>query len=182
MAGNHSDLIRRYLEDMITVEKSFETQLREFSSAGDDDDVKQTFADHAEETRTQYERLGAALQRLGGNAGKGKTLLARAFALTPKSPQIPHIEEERIVQNLVVAYTVEAAECGLYEGLATIAEAGGERETAALARAIQAEEKRAAETIWRFIPTRSIIAYNMLTAGEIDPAVETKVGEASWIA
>lgn len=58
----HADLIRRYLEDAIAAERSFETQLRNFASDGDDDEVKETFAAHAEETRIQHELLAARLE------------------------------------------------------------------------------------------------------------------------
>ena len=182
MAGNYLDLVRRYVEDAIAAEKSFEAQLRGFATDGDDDEVKAAFAAHAEETRIQHERLAARLIELGGNTSTAKSILAHVLAQAPKAAQAGHIQEERTVQNLIMAYSVEASECSMYEALAALAAAAGDVTTAALAREIQQEEKRTAEKLYHFIPTRSIIAYNMLTTGEVDPAVETKVGEHSWIA
>jgi ferritin-like metal-binding protein YciE len=90
--------------------------------------------------------------------------------------EIGHTPEEQLVQNLITAYCVETGECAMYEALAVSARTAGDSETEALAREIQAEEVRAAEKIFRFLPSRSKIAFNVLTAGELDPAVETKVG------
>jgi ferritin-like metal-binding protein YciE len=58
MAENDAvDVIRRYLEDAIAAEKSFETQLRGFSREGDNPMVQRLFAEHADETKFQYELL-----------------------------------------------------------------------------------------------------------------------------
>jgi hypothetical protein len=52
--------------------------------------------------------------------------------------------------------------------------AAGDPETERLAREIQSEERQAAELIFRFIPSRSKIAFNLVTPHEIDPAIDTK--------
>ena len=169
-----------YLDSIVAAERAFESQLRAFAIEGDDNEVQAMFAEHAEETRLQHERLAARLQELGGASSAGKSALAYIFGLAPRAAQLARIEEERTVQNLIVGYTIETSECAMYEALLTVAGAAGDAHTSSLARQIQSEEARAAEKMWHFIRTRSIIAYNMLTISEIDPAVETKVGEASW--
>jgi rubrerythrin len=93
---------------------------------------------------------------------------------TPKFAQAGRIPEERLVQNLLTAFTAAKSECAMYEVLANVARTDGDSATEALAREIQAEEQRAAEKFFHFLPTRSKIAFNMLTANEIDPSVETK--------
>ncbi len=180
MSAKSLNLIRTYLEDLIAAEASFESQLRTFGTNGDDQEVQAVFAAHAEQTRSQQDRLTTRLHELGGEPSTGKSMVAHLFALAPRTAQIAHLPEERAVQDLIVGYTVETSECAMYEGLATVAAATGDDTTARLAREIQSEEAHAAEKMWHFIRTRSIIAYNMLTIAEIDPAVETKVGEASW--
>jgi ferritin-like metal-binding protein YciE len=76
-----------------------------------------------------------------------------------------------------MAFTVENSEYAMYEALAAAAEAAGDTTTETLAREIQAEEKQTAEKIWRFIPSRAKIAFNLLTAAETDPAVNTKAAD-----
>ena len=66
MAETSSEVLKRYLQDAIAAEKSFETQLRGFSREGDDSEAKAAFAQHAAETRSQHERLTARLEALGG--------------------------------------------------------------------------------------------------------------------
>jgi ferritin-like metal-binding protein YciE len=174
MAESSSAAIRRYLEEAIAAEASFEGQLRAFSEEGDDDEVRATFAQHADETRHHHERLSARLEQMGGSSAVSKSALANVFSAVPKLTLAPHRPEERTAQNLIVGFAVEASECALYEVVASIAKSAGDTLTEFLAREIQAEERRTAERIWHFIPSRAKIAFNMLTVGEVDPSVETK--------
>ncbi len=171
-----SELISQYLIDALAAEKAFEERLRSFAQEGDDDEVQLTFAEHAEETRLQLDRLTNRLASLGAAKSSAKSGLASFLTLAPAIAQSGHIVEERLVQNLITAFCVETGECAMYEALALAAHAAGDRETEALAREIQAEERRAADRIFHFLPSRSKIAFNVLTADEIDPAVETRAG------
>jgi ferritin-like metal-binding protein YciE len=154
-----ADVIKRYLQDAIAAERSFETQLQGFAKEGDDEAAKTAFHQHAIETRQQYERLTARLEALGGSTSAAKSFLAHLFGLSPKTAQIGHDKEERTTQNLMMAYAVENSEMAMYEALATVAEAAGDTETAALAREIQAEEKRTAERIWSLLPNAAVSAF-----------------------
>jgi ferritin-like metal-binding protein YciE len=174
MAQTSNHVVRRYLEDAIAAEKSFETQLQGFAQEGDDEEVEAVFAIHAAETRRQYDRLTARLEELGGSPSTAKSFLAHVFGVAPKSAQVGHASEERTTQNLIMAFTVENSECAMYEALAAAAEAAGDPATETLAREIQAEERQTAEKIWHFIASRAKIAFNLLTATETDPSVNTR--------
>lgn len=104
-------------------------------------------------------------------------MAAQIFSLSPKIATAKQNPEERIVQNLITAFSVEQSECAMYEALIHVARMAGDRETETLALKIQAEENRAAESLWHLLPSRSKIAYNILTMGEVDPSVETKTQE-----
>ncbi len=178
MAESSADeVIRRYLQDAIAAEGSFETQLWSFSREGDDSEVQGTFATHAQETQVQHRRLTTRLEELGGSPSTAKDLLAHLFGLSPKALQLTHAPDERLAQNLVIAYAVAASECAMYEALACVAGAAGDLVTEKLARQIQEEERRTAEKVWSFIPSRAKIAFNVLTAGEMDPSVDTKMAD-----
>lgn len=177
MVNTQLHLIQTYLADAIAAESSFESQLRNFASEGDDDEVKAAFANHADELSRQRQRLTQRLQELGGEPSSGKSVVARALSLTPLSAQLGHSQEERTVQNLIIAYTVGSAETAMYQSLRTVAESAGDQQTASLALEMQEKETRTAEKAFHFIPTRSKIAFNMLTVQEIDPAIETKVAD-----
>jgi ferritin-like metal-binding protein YciE len=166
MAETSAGIIKRYLEDAIAAEKSFETQLQEFSKEGDDSTAQALFHQHALETKQQYERLTARLEALGGSPSTAKSLLAHIFGLSPKTAQIGHEKEERTTQNLMMAYAVENSEVAMYESLATCAEAAGDSQTATLAREIQQQEKATAEKVWKLIPSAAVKAYQRLTSGE----------------
>ena len=165
MAETSTDVIKRYLEDAIAAEKSFETQLQGFANEGDDQAAKAAFHQHAIETKQQYERLTARLEGLGGSPSGAKSLLAHIFGLSPKTAQLGHEKEERTTQNLIMAYAVENSEIAMYEALATVAEAAGDTQTAALARDIQAEERATAEKVWSLLPTCAVDALQRVTGG-----------------
>jgi len=143
--------IRRYLEDAIAAEKSFETQLNSFAKEATVPRIRNLFEQHAAETRQQYESLTSRLEALGGSTSTIKSLLAHLFGLAPKTAQLGHEEEERATQNLMMAFAVENAEVAMYEALRIAAETAGDTQTAALATQIQAEEYETAQKIWREI-------------------------------
>lgn len=164
MAETSADVIKRYLEDAIAAEKSFETQLQGFSKEGDNEAVKSAFHQHALETRNQYERLTARLEALGGSTSTAKSILAHLFNLSPKAAQIGHEKEERTTQNLIIAFAVENSEMAMYQALLSVAEAAGDTETAALAREIQAEEKSTADKVWSLLSTAAVEAFRRVPA------------------
>lgn len=164
MAETSADVIRRYLQDAIAAEKSFETQLEGFAKEGDDTVVQSLFRQHAAETKQQYERLTARLTALGGSPSTAKSLLAHVFGLSPKAAQLGHEKEERTTQNLMMAYAVENSEMAMYESLATVSEAAGDSQTATLAREIQAQEKATAEKIWMLLPASAEQAFLRVTS------------------
>jgi ferritin-like metal-binding protein YciE len=164
MAETSTDVIKRYLQDAIAAEHSFETQLQGFAKEGDNESAKAAFQQHALETKQQYERLTARLEALGGSTSTAKSFLAHVFGLSPKAAQIGHEEEERTTQNLMMAYAFENSEMAMYESLITVAEAAGDTQTAALARDIQAEEKRTAQKIWALLPDAAVTAFHRVTA------------------
>jgi ferritin-like metal-binding protein YciE len=179
LAENGNQVLRRYLEEMLTAERMLESQLREFASAEtDDSDVHSLLAGHADQTHTQQARLAERLERLGGGAGLTiRNPLAALFHHVPQLPHVVHTPEERSLRNLLTSYTGEAGEIAIYEALANVARAAGDPETEALAREIQNEERVMAERVWHLLPSRAKIAFNMLTVTEIDPAVETKMAD-----
>jgi len=73
--------------------------------------------------------------------------------MSPKMAQLGHEAQERTTQDLIMAYAVEIAEVAMYEALSIAAETAGDRETASLARRIQAEEQATAEKVWPLIST-----------------------------
>jgi ferritin-like metal-binding protein YciE len=170
-----SDVIREHTEDALAAEEAFEECLRAFATQGDDQEVQRAFAEQAGKTRLQIDRLRALV-------GEARPVPAwksplRAFLNVAATVVRPgHTPEERVVQNLIAAYCVTAGECAMYEALASVARYAGDLATEAIAREIQAEKQQAGQRLFRFLPTRSKIAYNVLTAHEVDPSVETKVG------
>ena len=159
-------VIQRYLADAIAAEKGFETQFRAFAEEGSSEQIHHLFLQHAEETRTQYERLTKRLEELGGQPSAAKSLLAQLFVFTPKIAQIGHDIVDRVTQNLIMAYSVESFEVAMYEALIAVAEAAGDQDTALLARDIREEERRTAVKIWELIAPWAHTSFNKLAAVE----------------
>jgi ferritin-like metal-binding protein YciE len=156
--------IRRYLEDAIAAEKSFETQLEGFAKEASLPEVQNMFQQHAAETKTQYQLLTSRLEALGGSTSTIKSFLAHLFNAAPKIAQAGHEQEERTTQDLMMAFAVENAEVAMYEAMFVAAETVGDTQTADLARRIQAQEQETADKVWKVIARSAIEAYNAVRA------------------
>lgn len=164
------DAVRSYLENAQAAENNCENQLRAFARHGDDDEVQGIFASHADQARVRSERLKL---RTGESGGKPSGI----FHSAPKLAQSAHVAEEQTLQDLVAAYSIHRGICALYEALSAVTQVSRDEATRNLAVQFQAEQAQAAQNVWRFLCSRSKIAYNVLTAGERDPAIETRATE-----
>lgn len=154
------------------------SQLRGLSRDGDDEDVRNLLLEAAKESEARAETLAS---RLGDDAPSAlKNAVANTFSSLPATAQSGHIEEERIVQNLIAGFTMLQASCGMYRALESAAASLGDGQVTELALSATERNTRLATQMFHLVPTRSIIAYNMLTVSEIDPSVNTKYGETSW--
>lgn len=160
------DVIIRYLQDAIAAERNFESQLRTFAKIGDQPDVKRLFEQHAEETKHQHERLTGRLSALGETPSTIKSFMAHLFGMAPAAAEIGHEAHEKVVQNLVIVYSVENSEVAMYEALSVVAAAAGDVETERLARDIQAEERATVEKVWNALPQCARESFYKQTGGK----------------
>ena len=174
MAESGQEVLRRYLQDSVAAAKGFETELRSFSRDDDDAEVQAVFLRHAELTKRQHETLTARLRELGGGPSATKGFLAHLFTMSPRAVQLTHRAEERTSQNLIMAFTIGKSGRAMCEALSVVARTAGDLQTERLARELGDGVEALSEVTWRLLPSRSKIAFNILTAGEVDPSVETK--------
>src|ERR1700685_1481563 len=172
MAETSADVIKHYLDDAIAAEKSFEAQLQGFAKEAEDPAAQALFHQHALETRSQYEKLTARLEALGGSTSTAKSIWAHIFGLGSKTAQVEQEKQERTTQDLTIAYAIENSEVAMYESLIAMSEAAGDFETGTLAREIQAQEKDTADKIWNLIPSAALHAYRRVVDGQ--PVGSTK--------
>ena len=173
-------LLKDYLDRASEVERTVALRLREFAGdASEDAEVQGLFLAHAEETTLQQTKLVERLAEIGGPSGHGnrESGVVSILNLTPQLFQASKISEERLLQNIIAAYAAESGEAAMCEHLAQLAVAVGDSITESLARDIQRDSQVTAGKLWHFLPTRSKIAFNMLTVSELDPAVETKMAD-----
>jgi ferritin-like metal-binding protein YciE len=79
-------------------------------------------------------------------------LLGHIFGLGVKPAATEAGEADRLMQDLILACAVENSEAGMYQVLATMADAAGEGDTADLARDIQAQKHAAADKLRSLLP------------------------------
>ncbi len=168
------EVIVRYLNDSISAERSIRTQFRSCSKDGDDAEVQGFFESSANRAAVHAEALENRLAALDSAEHRGSNFLADMLAMAPKAAQLGHIAEERIAQNLMTGFSLSKSARAMYVALHSAAGAARDEQTAELASRFATEEENTAEQFWHFLPSRSKIAYNVLTAGEIDPSVETR--------
>jgi rubrerythrin len=168
------EVIVRYLGDSISAERSLETQFRSSLKDGDDSEVHAFFRSSAERAALHADMLSSRLAALNATEHRGTHFLADILAAAPKAAQMRHAPEEKIAQNLMSGFALSKSAGAMYLALGSAARLARDEQTAELADRLGAEEEKAAESFWHFLPSRSKIAYNVLTAGEVDPAVETR--------
>jgi ferritin-like metal-binding protein YciE len=176
LSAESDALISQHLENAIAAEGRFEAQFRGFSQHGDDDEVQTAFATQADQIRGGLKTLAIRLRELGGGASEGHSELSHA---TDAAPELATsgVSEEQTLQDLIAACTIGATQCAMYAVLATVAQAAGDLKTETLARQMEEERRTTTDRVWHFLPSRSKIAFNMLTLDEVDPAVETRAIE-----
>ena len=151
MGESSADVVRRYLENAIAAERTYEAQLLQFAEEGAGQAAAQVFHQHALETKSQHERLTARLEALGGSPSGTKSVLSYLFAPSTKVTQT-RSHDQHTTHNLISAFTVENNEVAMYEALFAVAEAAGDPDTASLSRTIQSEERSTAEKLWSLLP------------------------------
>ena len=157
------EILKRYLQDTIAAERSFESQLRTFAREADDPQLQRLFAEHAEETRRQHEQLSARLEEIGGSPSAAKSFLAHLYGIAPRAGQLAQDQSERATQDLIIAFAVENSEIAMYEALAVAAMAAGDSETEQLARRIQEQERITADKVWRMLGPAARRSFDKLT-------------------
>ncbi len=168
------EVIVRYLGDSISAERSLETQFRSSLKDGDDSEVHVCFRTSAERAALHADMLSSRLAALNASEHRDTHFLADLLAVAPRAAQLGHAPEEKLVQNLMNGFALSKSAAAMYLALKSAARLARDEQTAELADRLAAEEESAAESFWHFLPSRSKIAYNVLTAGEIDPSVETR--------
>ena len=168
------EVISQYLNQAISAERGFESQFRSCAKDGDDADVQTFFVRCADRASANVEILATRLSALNATEHGGTHFLADLLAMAPKLGQTGHTAEERIAQNLMQGFALAKSGCAMYLALQSAARAARDGQTQELAGRLGSEAEAAAEQFWHFLPSRSKIAYNVCTAGEIDPAVETR--------
>jgi ferritin-like metal-binding protein YciE len=163
MPERPGDILKRYLQEAIAAERSFESQLRTFAREAEDPQIQRLFGEHADETRSQHERLTARLEEIGGAPSAARSFLAHLFGIAPKAAQTARDASERAAQDLIVAFAVESSEIAMYEALAVAAMAAGDSETEQLARRIQEEERITSEKVWRMVGPAARRSFEKLT-------------------
>jgi hypothetical protein len=168
------EVIAEYLNQAISAERSFESHFRSCSKDGDDADVQTFFEVSADRASFNAEALATRLSALNAAEHQGSHILGDLLAMGPKLAQTGHIAEERITQNLIQGFALSKSACAMYLALQSAARVARDEQTGELAVRLGSEAEATAGQFWHFLPSRSKIAYNVCTAGEIDPAVETR--------
>ncbi len=112
-----------------------------------DEEIREGFRLHRDETRRQQERLRQRLEALGGLglASLGKNVSAIASAQAKGVFDV--FRGDKPVQNARDAFVTEHLEIASYEILERMAQRAGDQETARVARENRAEEQAMAERI-----------------------------------
>lgn len=165
-----NEVLSRRVNDAIDLSKILSMQLRSLSDHGDDDEVRDFLLQQSDASAGERDWL---LQFSGGE-GHRRSGVELASQL-PVSPFSERNDEEKVLDGLIAAYAALTAKRAVFLGVREAAMNTGETTLAQSAMEAATSAAKASAEAWHFLPSRSKIAFNTLTAGEIDPAVETKV-------
>ena len=144
-----------YVQNVHAMEGNIVLMLDSIIMTTGDEDLREMFRLHREESRQQQERLRERLEALGGLgfASLGKDVSAIASAQAKGVFDV--LRSDKPIQNARDAFVTEHLEIASYEILERVAERAGDEETARVARENRAEEQamaaRIAENWDRFV-------------------------------
>jgi ferritin-like metal-binding protein YciE len=148
-AGDPDDLdaqLNKYLADAHSIEAQALQMLAVAPTIAGDEELKRTYTEHHEETKTHQERIAALLEARDADRNLVKDVVMRLgainwgtfFAAQPDTP----------VKLAGFAYAFEHLEIGSYEQLKRVADRAGDQATVQAVDTILAEERNAAEKLW----------------------------------
>lgn len=135
------ETIVRYLQDTEAAERNFEDALSSLSKMGDQQPVQNALANMSRIARTQHERLEGRLKDLGRGYIERQERAGARVGFAPTIAQVGQSAAEKNTQHLILVVAAAAAETGMYEALATAANAADDSATERLARELQGEER-----------------------------------------
>lgn len=152
------DRINRYIDDAIALEAGGIVGLKDMIADATDPIDAALFQEHLSQTESQKMRLEARLHALGGTSNKLKDVMNKIGIAATDLLHLGKDAGDKATRNLIEAYSIENLEVASYESLYAAATEVGDMETAALAKAIQAEEEAAAKKIFARIAPNARMA------------------------
>jgi ferritin-like metal-binding protein YciE len=160
----------QYLNEAYGKERELETALQAHIVMTTRPSYRKRLEQHLRETRSHARQVETRIKQLGGKAelvpapgpdvvaeaaGTVQSAATKAAALA-KGPL--HAirgtgEQEKLLKNAKTEYWNEAEEIATYTAIETLADVGGDRDTAKLARGIRRDEERMRGFLERLIPT-----------------------------
>lgn len=156
----------KYLADVHSIELQALAQLRAAPKIAGDERLCEAFEQHLPETEEQELRVRERLEELGGKPSKLKDAAGAGggwgmVAFAASQPDTPG-------KLAMHAYSYEHMELAAYELLKRLAERAGDEETARMAAAIAAEEKRMAERLERSFDTAVEVSLGAVDEDQLD--------------
>ena len=166
-----NEFLRRDLGACVLLCQNAGREFRSLVPEGDDEDVQKFFLQQADLASDEAEFF---LNYSGGEVD-GTSDLSELVTQIPLALATARISEERILQGIIAVFTALNAKRAAFAGLRQVALKTGVSDLARAAAKVEAQAEEASGRAWHFLPSRSKIAFNMLTLDEVDPAVDTKM-------
>lgn len=171
MAGG--PLLAENLSDTIALLHVAEQHFGEFAAAVlEDDETLGLFGDLKEWLASS--RVLLTNRQAEVSAGSPVTQQAESIKVPASHSSV---REEALLQNLLSGYSLITQVAALSQILEVTSDAVADTPTATASRGLGAEAEAAAARLWKLLPSRSKIAFNMLTISEVDPSVDTKMSD-----
>lgn len=161
------------MSETVSLLRAIEREFRSRSASGDDAEVRSLLLGQADRSAVEADLL------LDFFAGDESQAVSEPFLDTlPVALTRSHALEEQTVLDLSYAFTAINLKRAHFRAL--LLQLNNSGLTDKLNDASRAAEQ-AASAIFHLIPTRSKIAFNMLTPNELDPSVETRASDSRLV-
>src|SRR5512143_20546 len=149
-AGDTGDLgkqLDKYLADAHAIEAQALQMLKKAIEIGGDPQLSRDYATHREETEGHQRRVEERLESRDASPNMLKDAAMRLGAINWGA--FFQFQPDTPAKRCCYYYAFEHLEIGAYEQLSPLAERAGDEATARTAQSILAEERHAAETLWK---------------------------------
>ena len=161
MSETSAEVVKRYLREALASEKTIQVAFEALDGKTVAAPSRQIVFNCGELSRRHQEQLKNRLASLAVSSSDSKSLFARVFESRGGARETEHQALHQTLQALIEPFAATHSAIAIYEALAIMAAAGGDSDTAGLARLLQGGHQTVAEQLSTAIEVQCVSSLSM---------------------